>query len=368
MKKVFIIASTIFILTVVFWGTYNFVFKKKDSFHFKKPTYQNQNGGYEIPEKIYALTKEAVVPSMKIDKKEEVIYFYTPSNQAIYKTSFNGESQRIVDKIKQSHVKSLIWSPNARKIIYQTNKNFYLKQIGDEKEIKLKDGLDLVAWTNLGDKIIYKYYNHNSKERSLNIANPDGNFWQKLALLDYPRIKIAPVPRSVLVSFWNYPQQASATKLKIISLVGKDVKTIFSGLKGADYLWSPNGKKILISSVSDGKLHLGIADSDGKNYRDLNVSTLVSKCAWSKNSQNIYCAEPLNISQSAHLPDDYTSGKIKTRDDFWKINVMTGEKKRLLELEEIRGDYDVSDMQVSEGEDYIFFINRQDEKIYGLKL
>ncbi len=366
MKKIFILASVIFVLTTTFWGVYHFVFQKRNNLKIDNVISTNS----KKKEKIFSISDKKVIPDIIIDKSKDLIYFYSPYNQVIYESSFNGESVRVLDKLKNSKIVKLNWSPNGKKLIYQTaNGDFYLKKINEDDEVKLKKGLDLVSWTNLGNKIIYKYYNNESQERSLNIANPDGSFWKRLSLLEWPKMKISFVPKSVLVSFWNYPQNSQETSLKIISLTGGEVKTIFSGFKGTDYLWSPDGKKFLVSSAEGkNKLRLGVVDSDGSNYQDLHLATLVSKCVWSKDNQNIYCALPLNIASSVTMPDDYQLEKIKTRDSFWKINIATGEKKRIVELEEIKGDYDVSSPLLSSDESYLFFINRFDSKLYAVEL
>ena len=44
---------------------------------------------------------------------------------------------------------------------------------------------------------------------------------------------------------------------------------------------------------------------------------------------------PGNIPDSAILPNDWQEGKITTSDTFWKIDVSTGKKERLVDPEKI---------------------------------
>jgi hypothetical protein len=146
---------------------------------------------------------------------------------------------------------------------------------------------------------------------------------------------------------------------------------LFNGKFGADYLWNPDGNYLLVSHTDkkDGaKMSLALLNSQGKDYKELNIPTFVSKCVWSKDNKTIFYALPGAIPETAVMPDDYLSGKVKTTDTFWKINIPTGEKTRLLELDQIKNQLDASNLFLNANESFLFFVNRLDNKLYKLAL
>ena len=59
---------------------------------------------------------------------------------------------------------------------------------------------------------------------------------------------------------------------------------------------------------------------------------------------------------SAVLPNDWQEGKVRTSDTFWKMDVSTGKKERLVDPEKIDGSYDVLYPFLSQDEKSLFFV------------
>jgi hypothetical protein len=193
---------------------------------------------------------------------------------------------------------------------------------------------------------------------------------ETLTPTSYEKVSISPIPQTSLVSFWNAPGRFEQTSLHTVSVVGGETKTIFSSKFGADFLWSPDGKKSLVSFVDEKnnfQLVLGTADMN-ETFVNLGIPTFVSKCAWSRDAKTVYHAHPSFIPDGSTLPDDYTEKKFNTRDTFWKVNTDTGEKERIVKLEDIEGEYDASNLFLSPSEDMLFFINRADGMLYGMRI
>ncbi|MCD6149438.1 hypothetical protein J7J13_01475 [bacterium] len=379
MKKVFIISSILLLLALIFLGIYNFVFSDipvKTSSSKIESSISNSSlmaGNKEEnikDEKIKLLTDEAVIsPAFSLDGK--YIQYYSKENGNVWKISLDGSEKINISQDILTGLTRVLWSPKENKVISRFPQNkFYLYDHAVSEGRALKKGISDIAWTNLGDKIIYNYCESKIKACSLNLANPDGSRWKKIADLRPGRISIAPIPQSSLISYWNYPDASSQTFLKTISLVGGEPKTIFSGKYGADYLWSPDGKKVLVSSLTEkgnSKIMLGFIENDGEKYQALNVPTLVSKCVWA-DEKNVYCAIPTSIPDDAMMPDDYYNKKITTKDTFFKINVLNGKSERIVDLEEITSAYDAENLMVSLYEGCLFFVNRIDGKLYRIDI
>ena len=78
----------------------------------------------------------------------------------------------------------------------------------------------------------------------------------------------------------------------------------------------------------------------------------------------LYCGTPRSSSgfSSAHLPDDYNTMELFTSDDIYKINTATGAEQVL--WSDATQNMDVSDVKFFNNA--LFFINRYDQKLYGL--
>ncbi len=78
----------------------------------------------------------------------------------------------------------------------------------------------------------------------------------------------------------------------------------------------------------------------------------------------LYCGIPRDSSgfSSAKLPDDYLTMALFTSDDLYKINTVTGAEQVL--WSDTTQNMDTSDMKFFN--DALFFVNRYDQKLYGL--
>ena len=184
-------------------------------------------------------------------------------------------------------------------------------------------------------------------------------------------VKIARVPRTSLVSFWTVPEAYTKTDLRSASLVGADDKTLFQDKFGADYKWNSEGTKILMSHTDDddkSKIRLAVINNRGGEYKNLEIPTFVTKCAWSSDNQTVYYALPGSIPDNSVMPNDYVSKKFTTADTFWKVDTMTGTKTRIVELNKIQSKFDATDLFLNSEESSLFFTNRIDGKLYKIDL
>jgi hypothetical protein len=140
---------------------------------------------------------------------------------------------------------------------------------------------------------------------------------------------------------------------------------------GADYLWAPNGKQILLSTVgsrASADTSLSLINENGGELKNLALPTLVSKAAWAKDSKTLYYALPGDIPSESVLPNDYYQKPLYSKDTFWKIDTETGQKSRLLELSEATAALDSTNFFLSSKEDYLFFIDRKTNRLYRIEL
>lgn len=380
-KKAFIISSILFLIFLVFLGIYNFAFKKnspqeKEGFSVAQksvsPVPEVQNN--ISPQKIQLLAEESVI-APTISRDREHVLYYDRSNGNVFETDLEGKNKKTVSNKDIPGLKNIIWSPEKNKVVSTFENNgkpiFYSYDYDSKISEKIPERIYDIVWANLEDKIIYKYFDSKTRKKFIGIADPDGSNWKQLAETSFDYVSIAPIPRSSLISFWNRPHGLEETALQTVGITGGEAKTIFSKKFGADYLWSPDGEKMLVSSSEtkgSSRIMLATINKNGGEYQNLNIPTFVSKCVWSKDGKKVFYALPGSIPEGSVLPNDYASKKFTTRDTFWKVDVTTGKKERILELNEIKDNYDAENLFLSPSESALFFVNRIDGKLYRINI
>lgn len=384
LKKIFIISSIILFLILVFLGIYNLAFREDVPDRQEGSTIGETTSTGNSPSDISTINKDqgkisaltdAAVLSPTLGAGGDHILYYLKDNGNVYEITTKGKQKKIISEDNLNGLKNVLWSSGKDKVISvfesEGENNFYMYDYDKKEGTKLRDGIDNISWANSGDRILYKYYDSSSDERSINIADPDGGNWKKLADVSYRYVKIGSIPQTSLVSFWNHPDSFEETQLQTVGITGGESKTIFSGRFGADYKWSRDGTRALVSSAEErgsSKIILATINSNGGEYQSLNIPTFVSKCVWSKDNKTIYYALPGSISEGSVMPNDYLSGRITTRDTFWKLDITTGKQDRVVELEEMKGSYDADNLFLDSSESALFFVNRLDGKLHRIEL
>jgi hypothetical protein len=332
--------------------------------------------GKKEVEKIQYLSEDQMISSVLSQNGEAIIYFSKDTGQAM-QTDLFGNDKKTLFSEKNTGLAEVFWSADKSKAIlkvknYQGKFVFSLYDLSSNQIIPIDKEIDDVKWQISANKIIYKYYDAKIKKRSLNVSDPDGANWKKIADLPYRFVSIAQIPKTNLISFWNSGDAHAETIFHSVSVMGENEKNVITGgFFGADYLWNNSGEYALISysdSKDKSKIRLAILDYVQGGQKNLDVPTLVSKCVWSKDNNTVYYALPGEVPEKSVLPNDYKEKKFNTADTFWKINIQTGEKTRVVEPAEMKEKYDASQMFLNQDESALFFLNRINEKLYKINL
>lgn len=375
-KKIFLASLIIFLTVLLFWGIYILSFKKDtlQTTAISDVTNGSSIFSFGLGEKMSIVFNEKASFST-LSEDGTAINFYSPDSGKISQIGMDGKSGTSISNKAWPNLSGLFWSPSKTKAIIKSVSNsnqpqFSYFDLTENKEKMLKSNLDMVVWQN-DSKILYKYYDPKTKERSLSIADPDGANWKKIADLEFQNVFIAPIPKTGLITYWNRASAQEETRLISVPIIGGEKKTLFSGKFGADFLWNSNGSKLLLShsdTQGGSKMELAVLDDNGENYRGLEIPTFISKCVWSSDNKTIYYALPGNIPDSSILPNDYLAGKFNTTDTFWKTDTTSDKKERVVDLDKIRGQIDAKDLFLNEDESFLFFINKIDGKLYRINL
>lgn len=380
MRKVFYISFGLLILVLIFLGAYNFAFRNNVNSPVADPnkkeirTNDQTKGTFQPATAITSPVNENLLAP--VIGSDGTLYYYSLDDKSLKKSTLEGKNKTVLLSDFPGTPTRILWSPRKDKVLILLKaengaSQWYFAELGNRTLVPLKPEIGRLTWDNLGEKIFYQYTDQKSGEKTLNVANPDGSNWKTLTALGNRDSFITAIPKSTVVAFWNRPNALEKTVLESIGWNGDDRHTLLTDQFGADYLWSPSGDKILVSTSSEkggNTLSLNLMNGQGGEYRSLSVPTLVSKVVWSKDDRTIYYALPGSLPENTVLPNDYFEKPLYTTDTFWKMDVVTGKKDRLVELKEVTQSFDATDFALSPDEDTLFFTDRQTHRLYRIEL
>jgi hypothetical protein len=372
LKKIFIILVVLLLIVLIFFGIYMVAFN--DGIKQNNPDEYNEQEDIQlagVSEKMTNITSEPIIAATVTQDGENII-FYNALDGNVWTMTLKGVNKKSLKEENSEVPIDVKWATGGEAaIVKYGNGQIFVKQYTNDIEHKLRDGMDDVVWSGAGNRILYKYYDVNSGERTLNISNVDGSNWKKIADLPFRFATFTQVPSSIFAAFWPTEYAFEETQLFTTSTINESTPTkIFVGKYGADFKYSPTGENILVSSVyEDGhKLTLGIIDNKGENYNDFLVPTLTQKTVWTKDGKTIFYAQPVDVPEGTIWPNDYNAKKFTTKDTFYKMDIDSGKKERIIELEDITEGVDAVDLFLSPTEDALFFTNRVNGLLYRINI
>ncbi|MEK9151205.1 MAG: hypothetical protein AAB547_01070 [Patescibacteria group bacterium] len=376
MKKTFYISIGLLVLVFIFLAAYNFAFRNNINDPVADPEKKLISQGADVKTTpiitdIQNFINEDILGAAV--SEDGTLYYYSLDEQALKKASLEGKDKTVLLNNLPGSPLRVIWSPKKDRVLLFLKQNsgqslWHSADIPTKTLVPLKTEMSRLAWDDIGDKIFYQYTDQKSGERSLNVANADGSGWKKLVFL-YRDSFIAPIPRSASVSFWGKPNALEKTYFETVSPTGENRRVLFSEKFGADYLWSPSGEKVLISTSEEKggqNVILNVMNESGGEFQNLSVPTFISKTVWSKDSKTVFYALPGALPESALLPNDYFDKPLHTKDTFWKVDTETGKKTRLADLQEVTQNFDSTDLFLSQEEDALFFTDRVTHRLYRI--
>ncbi|MFZ2187272.1 MAG: hypothetical protein WAV46_01410 [Candidatus Moraniibacteriota bacterium] len=378
MKKVFYFSLGFLLLVLIFLAAYNFVFKNNVNSPIADPDKKAEKAATtsnvppDITNIIASVNEDVMGAAVSPDGS---LCYYSLDEKSLKKASLEGKNKSVLLSNLPGVPVRIVWSPKRDRVLLFLKQSmgpnlWYFSDLVTKTLVPLKPEISRIVWNNLGDKIFYQYTDPTQGDRTINVANPNGTGWQKLANLSQETF-IAPIPQSAGVSFWSRPTALEQTSFESIGSSGDNRRTLLSEKFGADYLWSPNAERVLVSASTEkgGKgILLNIMNANGGEFQSLAIPTLVSKVVWSQDSKTIYYALPGALPENAVLPNDYFDKPLYTKDTFWKMDTLTGKKSRLAGLKEVTQNFDSSDLFLSPDEDTLFFTDRATHRLYRIDL
>lgn len=158
----------------------------------------------------------------------------------------------------------------------------------------------------------------------------------------------------------------------------KTANFVFQDVSGAQTAWDASGAFGLLFNGGPGNRggFLRLINASGNSLRRLTLLTLPEKCVFisaqnaassslkNQDPTHLGCAVPSDVGQltGRALPDDYVKKALLTKDDFYKIELASGNIVSV--FADPQRQIDGDNLKTSNGR--VFFVNRYDQKLYTL--
>ncbi len=366
-KKILIILIIILVLVLSALAVYNLFFREKN----EDPPTQPPISLNEIFERIHQISAEPAIGAA-IDQGK--VKYYLKNNGNVFEANLDGSGESVISSNFIPNLIKVLWSPQNDKVISFVSDGLSTKKYSynysNQTAIRLNDNILWLDWAPQQDKIAYHYYDSATETNNISLADADGSNWENILNIRMKDL-IIKWPTQDRISIQTKPSGLAQSITYFVEISTGELQKIIDRTYGLTTLWSPLGNKVLFSETNEqGKdLKLKIADLDRQTISELNFATLPEKCVWSQDNRHIFCAIPEEIPSANIIPDDYYQGTLSFSDNFWQINLATGEAQKILDItSQNEVSYDANNLILSEQEDYLLFINQLDGLLYSLEL
>lgn len=173
-------------------------------------------------------------------------------------------------------------------------------------------------------------------------------------------------PKSNILSLATRPSGLASGFLYQYNPLTGSFKKILGDILGMEVKWAENGKSLVVSSYSqiNSAPVLRFYDLEKEEFLNANFTGLAQKCAFSKIDDDlVYCALSKNPPPALY-PDEWHQGLVSLNDEFWQINLKTGETK-LIYNEQF---FDVWRVEPDDNDEFLYFQDRSQEFLWALKI
>lgn len=173
---------------------------------------------------------------------------------------------------------------------------------------------------------------------------------------------------SKTVALTTKPEETTEGFLYFVDTGNGAMKKILGNIMGLSTLVSDDATKVFYLNQADTPQVYSYNLKDNTTEQ-LTPATFPEKCAWSKKNKNIvYCAVPDEYLSNKTLTSWYR-GQIQLNDDIWKYDLENNTSTIVMGLSSESGEsIDVIKPILSEGDQYLIFVNKKDNSLWSLDL
>jgi hypothetical protein len=197
---------------------------------------------------------------------------------------------------------------------------------------------------------------------TLSVADTDGTSPRKVIDTRAESAELSwPLENTVVLT--SRRTDRAGTDMTAIGLDGM-LTPIMSARENLEYVWSPDGSRLLFSYFVPGKgITLWYRTLASAAEIPLGVSTAAGKCAWRPDGTGVVCGIPASTSLARDVP----SSKTATSDDIASIDLLSGDQRVLYSAK--RGSpFGISGALVSSSGSFFVFTNIFDRHLYAVEM
>lgn len=298
------------------------------------------------------------------------LQYYNKQDGKFYRVDSSGNITALTDKVFHS-VEKIAWAPNKNKAIlsYPDGANI-VYDFSSNKQITLPSHWKDFDFSPDSGRIVMKSIGLDPENRWLAITNEDGSQARKIEAIGEKDSTVYPSwsPNNQTIAMYTEGIDFNRQEVFFVGLNNENFKSLIVEGRGFEPKWAPKGDRLLYSvysTDSDLKPELWITNAQGESIgtgrKKLDIETWANKCSFADTS-TLYCAVPDNLQQGAGLFPELARN---TTDKLYAIDVRTGTKKIVSTPE---GNFNISDIVVSDSGKDLFFTDALSEKVYKIDL
>lgn len=242
---------------------------------------------------------------------------------------------------------NILWSPTTPEMILTTIEEGELKRTRynylEDTRSSLNEGIQNVAFSPKGNRIVYSFYDEQAYEGNISISNPDGSRYINIFKTRLPDVTVH-WPQESTVFFSKTPTGEQRVNLFSLDIETKKIESILKSKEGLEIAWSPNGDHILFSESTGDNHQLTYKNLKNNKETKLKLETAAGQCVWSPDNINVFCYKD---------------------NEFYKIDTVDSSQKSVFEF---KAPNEISDLKITPSGSQIFFFNKENGHLYTLIL
>ncbi len=400
MKRTFLIAGVILaVLLAGFLGYYFLIYRKaipKNTVDIALPVSQNveltaedvrkgvtpEEKHEQVRQRLGVTAQNAVSVVKVLDKRVmhpvlaadgSRILFFDPARKKFFSIKTNGDDEQALTGATFENIADLSWSDDRTAVVLTVGKGsaarFSVLTFGDQKVTELDPRVRYPVFSPDGLRLFYLFSDTKERVNRLSFSLRDGS--QPKGLRSY---------RGGLmqlhwfgtedVAYGGVSSGYEAASAYAMDTRSEKNRTLVADQYALDLNFSTNGKRMAFSQArrKPSQATLLLMDTDGKNVKETGLRTLARKCAWSKEGFVLFCGVPSSPADGHVIPEDYEAGQVITYDGLYRVNAETGENQVLVVPSQFSLGYDIAEPFLSQDLSKMYFIRRNDGKLYAYLL
>jgi len=296
------------------------------------------------------------------DDFNSILYFADNAStlyNAKFKINDKGETETVynrnISNPPLSGIKDIIWSPKKDAAIFKKDDGAYFFDFKkynfvSQEEIKYGEHIGDIAWSPDDSKIAY-YYAPGSGEKSLIFANKTNSEMTRVADfvelgINNPYLCWSPDSEWLIVIPRN--SDINQNKIYLFNAYTRSFKQITDTGNNLEAKFSPNGERIIYSSVSDDPNHpiksiVSVMNKNGENKKSLDLRAHIGKISWFHNSKDKIVVATFDTE--------------KKQESIFGFNIDKKEKDSFT-LTLPKNEY-ISEISLSNENNFLFYISNQ---------